>query len=158
MWESGWAMPPRLPSFVVHADWGSDPSKRQVARAELAGDGSYLLTALAPADPPAVAAGELRRALHLPLLGGALIGFDFPIGLPLAYASRVGVASFPQFLASFGEEPFHEFASVAAAPEEVSLFRPFYPHRPGSSRRDHLHLGLGLSGRELRRRCEGDDA
>jgi hypothetical protein len=30
--------------------------------------------------------------------------------------------------------------------------------RPGAARREHLHRALGLSARDLRRRCEGNDA
>jgi hypothetical protein len=47
---------------------------------------------------------------------------------------------------------------VAAQREEISLHRPFYPMRPGSSRRQYLQLALGLSADELRRRTESTDA
>lgn len=43
-------------------------------------------------------------------------------------------------------------------PSEITLCRPFYPYAPGGTRREHLHLGLGLAAPELRRRCEGTDA
>jgi hypothetical protein len=40
----------------------------------------------------------------------------------------------------------------------ITLRRPFYPYAPGGTRREHLHLWLGLAAPELRRRCEGTDA
>jgi hypothetical protein len=87
--------------------------------------------------------------------GCVLIGFDFPIGLPLAYAQATGVDSFLDLLPQLGTGQWQEFFDVAALPEQISLQRPFYPVRPGSARREHLVQGLGLNDfRSLRRTCE----
>jgi hypothetical protein len=96
------------------------------------------------------------RAAALP--GQLLIGFDFPIGLPLAYARAVGIASFPEFLGAMGSPPWEEFDLVARNRSDITLHRPFYPHAPGGAKREHLQLGLELTAKELRRRCEGTDA
>ena len=48
-----------------------------------------------------------------------------------------------------------EFYSVAETADQIHLKRPFYPARPGNSRRLHLVDQLGLADfNDLRRRCE----
>jgi hypothetical protein len=81
-------------------------------------------------------------------------GFDFPIGLPVAYADRAGVSSFRQLLPRLGVGEWDRFFDPAERPDEISLRRPFYPRRPGESRREHLHRGLGLEGLALLRACD----
>lgn len=147
------------PEVVAHADWGTKPSKRQVAVARLrdssaGGRAGYDVVSLTPA-PDRV----LSRLASLAGVGQALIGLDFPIGLPGAFAERAQIRSFPGFLRDeFGRHPFDQFANVARLPEEISLRRPFYPYRPGSAKREHLSGGLSLEPAQLRRRCERDDA
>lgn len=142
-----------LADLVVHADWGTDPRKRVVAVARLTA-GCYQIVSLAAAPD-----GDLLADLaeqHRP--ARALVGFDFPIGLPRAYAAAVKEPSFPEFLGQLGAAPWLEFERVAGQPAEISLLRPFYPARPGGTRRQHLYDGLGLSARQVRRRCDGSDA
>lgn len=147
------------PSLVAHADWGVDRRKRQVAVARLrrTGDarGCYVVESLGPAGDEHEFFSQLRRAAGP---GQAMIGFDFPIGLPRRYAAAAGIRSFPAFLDALGTPPWQSFYLVASQPDEITLYRPFYPMRPGSSRREHLQLALGLSAADLRRRCEGNDA
>jgi hypothetical protein len=168
---------------VAHADWGTAPRKRQVAVARRAAGGEraagqlagYVITSLARApDGGASNRGTSNRGTSNRgasnrggLLDGlaaaaspglAVAGFDFAIGLPLAYARAAGISSFPAFLDVLGSPPWQEFGLVAAQASEISLGRPFYPARPGGTRRDHLYQGLGLTARELRRQCEGRDA
>ncbi len=150
----------RLPAIVAHADWGCDPRKRQVAVAELTAASRwrprYEVVSLAPApshpadlfDVLAAGAGGDR----------ALVGFDFTIGLPRAYAAAVGVTSFPVFLDLIGSWPWQEFEDVAERAADIGLHRPFYPRRPGGTRRADLYAGLGLSAGQLRRRGDGNDA
>jgi Protein of unknown function (DUF429) len=79
------------------------------------------------------------------------VGFDFPIGLPAAYARRAGIESFREALPKLDGD----FYDPAARPDEVSLGRPFYPRRPGSAKQQHLLDGLGVAGMdELLRACE----
>jgi hypothetical protein len=152
------------PSVVAHADWGLHPRKRQVARARLTDainpgrQRSYEVYSLAPA-PSAEDAPDLLRDLQREAgPGQALLGFDFPIGLPEKYADAAGIGSFTVFLDTLGEPPWDQFHLVAAQQDEITLRRPFYPARPGGTRRDHLYDGLQLSAQDLRRRCEGTDA
>lgn len=87
--------------------------------------------------------------------GCVLLGVDFPIGLPLSYARRVGIDAFMDALPRFGEGWWNGFYTVNTAPREISLHRPFYPARPGGARREHLAAALGMDSFDaLLRRCE----
>lgn len=175
-----------LPAAIAHADWGTDPRKRQLALARLAADcgadgsapaGSrYRVTSLAsapagpltgrpaatirPAGPsvPAAPGGLFHAMRETASPGQALVGFDFPIGLPLAYAAAADITSFTDFLSRLGKPPWEEFASVARCAAEISLRRPFYPKAPGGTKREHLSLALRLTSKQLRRCCEKTDA
>jgi len=92
--------------------------------------------------------------------GPVVLGVDFPIGLPRAYAARhLGeCAGFPDFLRGLADRP--GFLSVCAAVEEVRPERPFYPMRGvrGMTRLSHA-LALGLdSAAGLSRLCDGATA
>ena len=148
------------PSLIAHADWGTDRRKRQVAVARLSrasGDsrGCYVVESLAPAVDVGEFFDQLRESADP---GQAMIGFDFPLGLPRQYGAVAGISAFPAFLEALGSPPWQSFHLVAAQPDEITLYRPFYPMRPGSSRREYLQRALGLSAQDLRRRCEGTDA
>jgi hypothetical protein len=146
-----------LPTLVVHADWGSSPHKRWMARARRRKDGGY--TAHAP--EPVGAPGTLLRRLCADAgpCGCILVGFDFPIGVPARYAERAGVQDFVALLPQLGQGDWSEFYTVAERPEEISLRRPFYPQRSGQkehTRLAHLLSGLGLAATDgVRRRCDG---
>ena len=152
------------PSVIAHADWGTAARKRQVAIGRLVPGGDaesprYLVVSLGPAPAGTGPDGDLIQwigAVASP--GQAMLGFDFPIGLPGAYARAAGVTSFPEFLDAVGSPPWEDFGKVARRRGEISLRRPFYPDAPGGTRREHLHTALGLTARQLRRRCEGTDA
>jgi hypothetical protein len=136
---------------VAHADWGTRPRKRQVAVAELRGD-SWFLT------PPrqAASAGTLREIMRCPDVNGpVLFGFDFPIGLPIAYATSVGIKDFLPALLQFGREPpWEEFYKPATA-HELSVHRPFYAAHHRGSRLSDLLDALGVSSKmDFLRRCE----
>ena len=129
------------PALIAHADWGTDRRKRQVAVARLhraSGDGCarYVVESLAPAADGREFFGQFRAAADP---GQAMIGFDFPIGLPRRYAAAAGIMTFPALLEALGTPPWHRFHLVAAQPDEITLYRPFYPMRPGASRREHLY-------------------
>jgi len=154
-----------LPTVAAHADWGATPRKRQVAEARLAGSGrpgepsTYVVTSLRPApDAGGPEGGLLRQLATAAAPGQAIAGFDFPIGLPRAYAAAAGISSFPGFLDVLGSPPWQQFSVVARHASEIALGRPFYPAVPGGTRREHLYRALGLTAAELRRRCEGSDA
>ena len=137
--------------IVLHADWGTDPRKRWIARARSAGDGRAI-ESIAPWGQDGTPLERLGLRDDEP--GPILIGLDFPIGLPHAYAERAGIASFRDALLAFGGPGWEAFCEVARTPEEISIARPFYPHRPGGTRRQHLADGLGIPLDALWRECE----
>ncbi|RPI20950.1 MAG: hypothetical protein EHM70_25840, partial [Chloroflexota bacterium] len=148
--------------LVCHADWSASPDKRWMATAIFQGNGHWLAF---PAEPVGNTATLLKR-LHRRSGDGSgpggsmLIGFDFAIGLPLAFARRLGVDDFLSFLPQLGTGAWTDFFEVAALPEQVSLHRPFYPTRPrlpGEVVPRHAHLleGLGVESiDDLRRACD----
>jgi hypothetical protein len=150
----------RIPAVVAHADWGCEPRKHQVAVAELtAGSGGrphYEVVSVALAPSQGTDLFEVLGGAGGP--GRSLVGFDFTIGLPRGYAAAAGVTSFPAFLDLIGSGPWRQFERVAERPGDIGLDRPFYPRRPGGTRRADLYAGLGLSASQLRRRADGSDA
>lgn len=143
----------RLPDQIVHADWSKDRRKRWMARALLQPDGTYLARAPETVGPTDVFLPGLRAEAGADAC--LLVGFDFPIGLPVAYASRAGISRFLEVLPDFGAGQWQDFYCAAEMPEQINLRRPFYPARPGGSRRDYLVGGLGVADfNALRRRCE----
>lgn len=142
-------MTEHLPQLVVHADWGSNRRKRWLARAVRQPDGAYRAYSPEPVGDPATLIQRLM------LTGSSIfIGFDFPIGLPIAYARRAGIDDFMTFLTQAGHSDWSAFYEVAGHPQEIGLKRPFYPLRPGAAKQQHLLDGLGLEKRELRRQCD----
>ena len=135
------------PEVVFHADWSTNARKRWAARAVLR-DGRYLARGTeAVVDGP-----SLMRSLEGTR---ALVGFDFPIGVPRSWAQAVGIGSFRELLSLVGHDEWCDFFLVAESQEEISLRRPFYPARPGGRRQVHLVEALEMSAMDdLLRRCE----
>lgn len=139
-------------SVVAHCDWSIDQKKRWMAVAVKAVDRWHI-------QPPELV-GETstlfdRLGSRAFEPGSLLIGFDFPIGLPEAYARAAGLGSFREALTVFGSGIWSEWYSVADHRDRVSLHRPFYPIRPGGTARAHLFDALGISdASSLLRRCE----
>jgi len=89
--------------------------------------------------------------------GAALLGFDFPIGLPAAYAVATGLTSFRSALLEFGRGQWSDFFDVAVESGDISLQRPFYPlscPSKGLRKQADLTNALGLNMKQLFRRCE----
>lgn len=137
------------PTLVAHADWSLHPKKRWMAVAVRAGDTWHL-----SAPEPVGALDDLFPRLCNQAGGGpVLAGFDFPLGLPIAYARRAGIDAFPRFLKGLGGAA--PFFRVCERADEISHERPFYPQRPGGTRQALLLEGLGVRTMDdLRRRCE----
>lgn len=142
-----------LPDVVCHADWSMTPAKRWVAEARLRPGGRY--AAAAPRR-----AGKATGLHKVFGLGGdaaptVLLGFDFAIGLPLAYADKAGIEDFRASLPSFGSGRWASFFVPARDAGEISLERPFFPAgvaAAGNAAR--LQAALGLEPGELLRRCD----
>lgn len=87
----------------------------------------------------------------------ALIGADFPIGLPRVYAAAAGIESFVEALPDFGHGRWERFYEVAETAAEIATERPFYPRTgnvKGAVNRVHLEDAHGRSYAEMLRRCE----
>jgi hypothetical protein len=82
----------KLPDIVAHADWSAHAKKRWIALARLTKKGFY------QAEAPGQVRDTENLLNHLQREAGphglAMLGFDFPIGLPLTYAKRTGIESF----------------------------------------------------------------
>lgn len=144
-------MRPLRPRLVAHADWSTDARKRWLTVATRNGAGFQL-----EMPRPVGNVSSLLPSLQRDANGdGALVAFDFPIGLPLAYAERVGVSNFLALLPRLGQGKWAQFYEPATSAGEITLHRPFYPHCPGGTCRAHLSAGLGgIEMKDLLRECE----
>lgn len=137
----------KKPEAVIHADWSLRSAGRWSCLAIWNGRRYYI------SSPRPVPTAPLD--LLEPRPGTTFFGIDVPIGLPLAYAQKIGCRDFKTFLGWLARPEWTIFFNPAAAPEEISLRRPFYPARPGGTRRQQLLDGLGVTHLDdLRRRCE----
>jgi hypothetical protein len=140
------------PQLVAHADWSVVPAKRWLALAALQ-TGAYRAQPPQLAGDPQTLLSRLREQAGPD--GVVLLGVDFPLGLPLAYAERAGADDFVALLPRLGQGVWRDFYRVAERAAEISLHRPFYPLRPGGARQSHLVQALGLpSSTALHRRCD----
>jgi hypothetical protein len=143
---------PRIPGVVVAADWSSRPEHR-IECAAVWRDGHYVVSA-----PDSVGdSGTFLKRIESrrPNEGGVLIGFDFPIGLPIAYAEQAGIESFYQGLGLFGQRgKWKTFYQVSNASSQYQPFYPLLPVQRGQVRRKVLEESLGLTWDELLRECE----
>src|SRR5713101_6720295 len=140
-----------LPRVVVHADWSTDPRKRWMATATLDRDVYRISGPAAVEQTAALVPSAIQRASG----GCAVLGFDFPIGVPKTYAKRAQVDSFLDVLPDLGTGRWKRFYDLAIRPDEVSIERPFYPHRPGGTLQEHLVKGIGVGSiGDLLRRCD----
>jgi len=122
--------------LVSHADWSKDPAKRWLALAVLNTDHRWFVSELVKVEQPSELFPYLQS--HLVQAGCILTGFDFPIGIPSAYASKSGIDDFLTSLPLFGHADCNMFYIPAEDPSQINLHRPFYPSKPGHSRRSHL--------------------
>jgi hypothetical protein len=143
----------RPPEIVVHADWSVDPAKRWCARAVRLASGGYAALPLEPVGSLEDFLPGLQAAAGP---GGTVFaGFDFPLGLPHAYADAAKIDDFAAALTAFGRGRWRDFYTPAVTADEISLRRPFYPARPGGTRHRDLYEALGFSSiGALRRRCD----
>lgn len=141
------------PTHIYHADWGTDPSKRWLARAKLGLAGRYSAEAPRPVGDHTQLITSIRTDIGAQ--DCALVGFDFPIGVPERYASAAGIEEFKSFLLALGRGAWADFFTVSRTSSEISIHRPFYPFRPGGTQQAHMLKALGLQHIDhLRRQCE----
>jgi hypothetical protein len=142
-----------LPELVANADWSAHPKKRWICIAFKRQDELFQITMPHPVeDLPSLIVGlrsRIRKEARL------LLGFDFPIGLPLQYARRCGIDRFLDWLPKAGIGEWSEFFHPALHPDQIGMKRPFYPLKPGHTSQSHLISGLGMNSiNDLRRQCE----
>src|SRR6185295_9642621 len=87
--------------------------------------------------------------------GSLLLGLDFPIGLPSAYARNAGINTFREGLALFGTPgAWEQFFVVSDQPDPHRPFGPKSNVKGGLGKRD-LAVLIGLrDDSELYRRCD----
>jgi hypothetical protein len=140
-----------LPNVVYHADWGSDPGKRWIAKAVRTGNRYVALPPELVGDVTTL----ITRVRNSVQNGSAVIGFDFPIGIPLRYAQLVRAKNFVSFLRKLGRGKFVDFYNVCTDASQITGFRPFYPYKPGGTRQKYLLAALQASNMDqLRRQCD----
>ncbi len=144
------------PNIVAHADWSVAANKRWMTRAKLGRDRCY--NALAPTFVGDTSTLVERLLGEAGPRGRIFLGFDFPIGVPRAYAAKAGITDFLSLLPNLGQGPWCDIYKVARTPEEISLQRPFYPAQSNAQppvSMDQLLRGLGLADRmALLRHCD----
>lgn len=145
-----------LPKLIAHADWSSNANKRWICLAELDQQGSYRVRAPELAgDPQSLFTELLDRTVG----GSVFAGFDFPIGLPSAYAEKTQIRDFRELLPELGHGRWADFFEVARERDEIGPLRPFYPMTPGKKagvrKQHHLLKALQVKSiTELLRECE----
>ena len=140
------------PQLVLHADWSVRPQKRWMVRAVL-DNGRYHLHAPEKVGSLDDWFARLKRSINSD--GSMLVGLDFSIGLPLAYAEQVGISNFVAWLPQAGHGTWQGFYEVARTEDEIGWKRPFYPQAPGGTRQQHLLDALEVTEMDqLRRQCE----
>lgn len=143
----------QFPHRIIAADWSKNAAKRRMARAERMPAGRFRVYATEPVGD--VATFFTRAKAGMPGAATVFMGFDFPIGLPHAYARQLGVASFREALPLFGRPPFTDFYDISDRPH---LARPFYPppaRQKGLYSRQALADGLQVAHFDaLMRQCD----
>lgn len=143
----------KLPSLIVHADWGVAAHKRWMASASYSESSGYLLHAAEPVGEPS----SLFDRLHSQVEPNdtIFVGFDFPIGVPAEYAEAAKIPNFLDWLPQLGKGAWGNFFDVCREREEICFARPFYPFAPGGRRQQHLFDAIGVADiHALRRECE----
>lgn len=142
-----------FPQLIVHADWSIHSHKRWMVCAFLDTNGSYIIETPKPVGEPSTFLYRIKQRVNSK--AAILIGFDFPIGIPLTYARNAGIKGFLSLLPQLGNDEWKDFYRVAETPEQIHIHRPFYPNKPGGKRIRELLDGLKLSQiGDLRRQCE----
>lgn len=125
------------------------PGARWVVRADDDGDGWHV-RAPEPWDPDVH-----MRLVREPGDRAVVLGLDVPLGVPQAWAARVGARSFRDVLAAIGDNRWPHLLVPAASAADISPLRPFYPRAPGGTRQADVVAGIGLgSVDDLRRGCD----
>ncbi len=136
---------------LIHADWSISPRKRWYAVATKA-NGQWQTSAPQQVTDISI---FLNGIFSDTKLSSTLVGFDFPIGIPIAHGKMTNISDFRSALPEFGTGKWEHFFDIAERPEDISVERPFYPKStPKGVSRKHLEDALKLLPTELLRLCE----
>lgn len=142
-----------FPNMIVHVDWSAHPSKRWMARAFLDSSNRYCVRAPEPVGDVSTFLYRIKEQSGADAL--ILLGFDFPIGLPYTYAKLISVTNFLSLLPQLGKGAWANFYLVAETYDQINLYRPFYPNKPGGKSIEELTKQLNMERVDnLRRQCE----
>ncbi|MBC2834075.1 DUF429 domain-containing protein [Paragemmobacter straminiformis] len=138
--------------LIAHCDWSVERKKRWMAVATRSGDHWRIF----PPEPVGTTHDLFERLARSSTDGQPIfVGFDFPIGLPVAYGQKVDIADYRSLLGLLGEGKWAKWFDVCEHPHEITQHRPFYPMRPGGTELRHLLEGLGASSAtDLLRQCD----
>ena len=131
---------------LAHADWSVRKSGRWLVTAEPF-KGRWRIN-----EPVMV---DVNGLLVDDIGSRGMLGVDVPIGVPIHWAKLVKIDCFLRALKNFGEGRWVDTLNPAVTADQISLFRPFYPHKPGGAKQVHIlkaldacHINL------LRRHCD----
>ena len=133
---------------LAHADWSVRKSGRWLVTAEPS-KGRWRIN-----EPVMV---NVNGLLGDDIGIRGMLGVDVPIGVPIHWAKLVKIDCFLRALKNFGEGRWVDTLHPAVTADQISLFRPFYPHKTGGAKQVHIlkaldacHINL------LRRHCDFD--
>lgn len=113
----------RKPKLIIAADWSKDDSKRWMVRATYCEEsGRYQISSPEPVGRIDTLLRRLQSQAGTD--AAVLVGFDFPIGLPIKYAQATQLSSFREALKVFAHGKWSNFYTVSDSP---LLHAPFYP-------------------------------
>jgi hypothetical protein len=95
--------------LIVHCDWSTSDKKRWACRAIWERE-CFHIAAPEPVGRLESFFSDLRAQESR---YGIFAGFDFPIGIPRAYADRAGISRFADSLITFGENECADFYKPA---------------------------------------------
>jgi energy-coupling factor transporter ATP-binding protein EcfA2 len=144
----------RLPDIIIAIDWSSQPSARSLTQVKLSLDsGSYEVD-----ETPQVVLSPKTLINHFKAqtaVGAVvLVGFDFPIGLPRAYAVNLQLRNFRAALEEFDKNL--AWSQFYVPTDHPTPHQPFSPSNPTSRlKRAELASAIGLtSDGDLLRLCD----
>jgi len=148
--------------LVAHCDWSgakrNGARKRQMAIAAQK-DKKWVLDGPKEVGDPGKLLNNLRA--DLPAQANILVGFDFPIGVPMAWANKpeVGKLDFLALLRQLRKPYWKDFFKVAESKNDISIARPFYPNNnKGGKKQADLCEKLQLNAEDLFRKCDNSES
>lgn len=109
----------KLPRLICAADWSKSADRRRAAVAVRVDD-RYRIDRIDVVADPSKLLDSLRAKSGD---GGVFLGFDFPIGLPVAYAARRGFKTWREAMEVVSRQKTDFFVET----DEPSIEQPFYP-------------------------------